>query len=153
MRAGPSSHRRRTSGQSLAEFALVFPILFLVFAAIIQFGLIFWTQNTLTQVARDTGRYASTQQACNTAAARTDILNQAKAIASNSALLGYDGTWTSPANVDVQWSGATCPPVGNQQVAFVRITIHHRAPVFFTFLPVSGDLTTQAEFRMEPVAR
>jgi Flp pilus assembly protein TadG len=146
------TRRHRESGQSLAEFALVFPILFLVLAAIIQFGLIFWTQNTLTQIARDTGRYASTQQICDNAAARADILDNAKSIAASSSLFGYNGSWTSPANVDVDWTGAPCPPVGNQQVAFVHITIHHTAPVFFTFLPVSGDLTTEAEFRMEPVA-
>ncbi|HEX5147885.1 MAG TPA: TadE family protein, partial [Candidatus Limnocylindrales bacterium] len=58
--------RSRQHGQSLAEFAIVFPVLFLIVAAIIQFGLIFWSQNTLTQVARDTGRWAATQQACST---------------------------------------------------------------------------------------
>ena len=140
------------SGQSLAEFAIVFPILFLLLAAVIQFGLIFWTQNTLTQIARDTGRYAATQQVCNTGAARTDILNTAKSIAAASSLLGYNGSWTSPANVSVTWNGSPCPPVGNQQVVFVHITINHTAPVFFTFLPISGNLSTDAEFRMEPVA-
>ena len=141
--------RHRESGQSLAEFALVFPILFLVLAAIIQFGLIFWSQNTLTQVARDTGRYAATQQTCDA----DDIVDKANAIAANSSLLGYvPGSWTSPANVIVSWDGTPCPPVGNQQVVFVHITLQHQAPVFFTFLPVSGALTTEAEFRMEPVA-
>src|SRR5215212_9247692 len=57
--------RDATEGQSLAEFAIVFPIFFLIFAAIIQFGLIFWSQNTLTQIARDTGRWAATQQSCD----------------------------------------------------------------------------------------
>ena len=150
----PASLRlhRDNLGQSLAEFAHVFPILFLLLAAVIQFGLIFWTQNTLTQIARDTGRYASTQQACNTNAARADILAAANSIAASSSLLGYTGSWTSPANVVVTWSGSPCPPVGNQDVVFVRITINHTAPVFFTFLPISGNLSTDAEFRMEPIA-
>ena len=146
-RAEPDS-----SGQSLAEFALVFPILFLLLAAVIQFGLIFWTQNTLTQIARDTGRYASTQQECNTNAARADILGAANSIAASSSLLGYNAAWTTPTNVVVTWNGSPCPPVGNQDVVFVHITINHTAPVFFSFLPISGNLSTQAEFRMEPVA-
>ena len=53
--------RRDTSrthgrGQSLVEFALVFPILMILVGGIIQFEIIFWAQNRLTQVARDTGR-------------------------------------------------------------------------------------------------
>jgi Flp pilus assembly protein TadG len=47
-----SGSRQRSRGQSLAEFALVFPILMLIIGGIIQFGVIFWGQNTLTQVAR-----------------------------------------------------------------------------------------------------
>lgn len=150
------SDRRRSRGQSLAEFAIIFPILFLLVAAIIQFGLVFWAQNTLTQVARDVGRYAATQQECNTVAARQDILDTANAIARNSSLIGYStGAWSSPANVDVDWTtvgSASCPPVGNQEVAFVTIELHHNVPLFFQFLPISGSLSTIAEFRMEPVS-
>ncbi|MGH2466872.1 MAG: ATP-binding protein [Candidatus Limnocylindrales bacterium] len=42
--------RRRSTGQSLAEFAIVLPVFRLVLSAIIQFGLIFWGQNTLNQL-------------------------------------------------------------------------------------------------------
>ncbi len=143
------------AGQALAEFALVFPIFLLILAGIIQFGLIFWAQNTLTQVARDTGRWAATQQTkpCNAPTAVTAVVATANDIAGTSSLLGYtNGSWTSPANVDVTWSGP-CPPTGNQEVAFVTITLHHHVPVFFSFLPVSGDLTTEAEFRMEPASQ
>ena len=144
----------RSAGQALAEFAIVFPVLFLIIAAILQFGLVFWAQNTLTQVARDTGRWAATQQDCVPATATGPVVATANAVAGASSLLGYSGGWTSPANVVVAWTttSGVCPPVGNQQVSFVRITLHHQVPVFFPFLPVSGDLTTQAEFRMEPVS-
>lgn len=147
--------RARIAGQALAEFALVFPILFLVVAAIIQFGLVFWAQNTLTQVARDTGRFAATLQLpCGSAAAEAEVLDAANDIAQASTLFGYKTAWTSPGNVDATWSTAVgvCPPVGNQQVSYVTITLHHAVPIFFPFLPISGDLTTQAEFRMEPVS-
>jgi Flp pilus assembly protein TadG len=149
----------RSRGQSLAEFALVFPILFLVVAAIIQFGLIFWAQNTLTQVARDTGRWAATQQNCDPSTATATVVSTANAIAASSSLIGYTGGWTSPTNVEVAWTTeattppSTCPPVGNQQVAYVTITLHQSVPMFFPFLPVSNALTTQAQFRMEPVSK
>jgi len=84
-------------GQSLVEFAIVLPVLMLIIGAIIQFGIIFWGQNTLTQIARDTGRWASTQPGCDTTL--VDVLGTANATALNSSLIGYppSGGWTSPA--------------------------------------------------------
>jgi hypothetical protein len=35
-------------------------------------------------------------------------------------------------------------------VVFITITIHHRVPVFFPWIPGDGNLTTIAQFRMEP---
>ena len=151
--------RPRTRGQSLAEFALVFPILFLIVAAIIQFGLIFWAQNTLTQVARDTGRWAATQVDCDPTTATAGVVATANSIAASSSMLGYTGGWTSPTNVEVAWTTetttppSTCPPVGNQQVAYVSITLHAAVPKFFPFIPVDNNLTTRAQFRMEPVSK
>src|SRR2546426_10673740 len=85
----PSS--ARSSGQSLVEFAIVFPVLMLIIAAIIQFGIIFWGQNTLTQVARDTGRWAASQQGCTSGS--VDVIGTAKAIAANSSLIGNSSGW------------------------------------------------------------
>jgi len=146
---------RRPLGQSLAEFAISFPIFMLLIGAIVQFGVIFWGQNTLTQVARDTGRWASTQNGCTTGT--VDVLTTAKAIAASSSLIGSSTGWTSPANVVATWSGdaggpvpSPCPPANNQGVAYVTITIHHQVPIFFPWIPGNGNLTTVAQFRVEP---
>lgn len=141
-------NRRRSRGQSLAEFALVFPILMLIVGGIIQFGILFWGQNTLTQVARDTGRWAATQRGCD--ATTVDVLTTAKSIAANSSLIGTSSTWTSPANVDVTWTGTPCPPTNNSTTAFVTVTLHHQVPVFFPWIPGNGNLSTSTQFRMEP---
>jgi hypothetical protein len=147
----------RSRGQSLVEFAIAFPVLMLLIGAIVQFGIIFWGQNTLTQIARDTGRWASTQNGCSTGT--VNILNEAKVIAASSSLIGDSSSWTSPANLVASWSGdpppsapipSPCPPTTNQVVAFITITIHHRVPVFFPWIPGDGNLTTVAQFRMEP---
>jgi Flp pilus assembly protein TadG len=150
-----SSHAPRPRGQSLVEFAIAFPALMLLVGAIVQFGIIFWGQNTLTQIARDTGRWASTQNGCTTGA--VDVLTTAKSIAASSSLIGSSSGWTSPANVVATWSGdaggplpTPCPPTSNQQIAFVTITIHHRVPIFFPWIPGDGNLTTVAQFRLEP---
>jgi Flp pilus assembly protein TadG len=141
--------RDRSRGQSLAEFAIVFPVMMLIIAGIIQFGIIFWGQNTLNQVARDTGRWAATQQSC-TPATESAIRNTANAIAGQSALIGYvPGTWTA-ANVTVSWTGTPCPPQNNQETAWVKISIDHTVPIFFPWVPGNGNIGTSTEFRMEP---
>ncbi|HEY3523904.1 MAG TPA: TadE family protein [Candidatus Limnocylindrales bacterium] len=142
------ARRPRSRGQGLAEFAIVFPVLMLIIGGIIQFGIIFWGQNTLTQIARDTGRWAASQLGCSTAT--VDVLGTAKSLAASSAIIGNSAGWTSPTNVDASWSGTPCPPKDNQDVAYVTITLHHQVPVFFPLLPGNGNLTTSAEFRMEP---
>jgi hypothetical protein len=115
---------------------------------------IFWGQNTLTQVARDTGRWASTQTQCDTPAERAAILNTAKSIAASSSLIGPSSGWTSPANVDMSWStpdsAPTCPPADNTKTYYISITIKHQVPIFFPWIPGDGNLTTVAQFRMEP---
>ena len=151
------SRGRPRSGQSVAEFALVLPVLVAILGGIIQFGVIFWAQNTLTQVVRDTGRWAATQKNCTAAG---PVITEANTIAGSSSLLGYtSGSWNS-SNVTVTWTGptsGTCPPLNNSQVWFVTISINHSVPVFFPgmqYLPgFSGNrvtLSSTATFRMEP---
>lgn len=135
-------------GQSLAEFALVFPILMIMIAGIIQFGVIFWGQNTLNQIVRDTGRWAATQQSCDPTTQGPRVRNQARLIAGQSSLVGYTA-WPD-ANIDVTWTGSPCPPQNNQQEAWIRITIRHTVPVFFPVMPGNGQISSSAEFRMEP---
>jgi len=151
----------RPRGQALAEFALVMPVLFAIIAGTMQFGLIFWSQQTLTQVARDTGRWAATQTFCDGNAALNAALvaQTANDIAGNSTLFGYSsdmwatgGTGTN--KVDVSWpreSGQVCPPASNQDEAWVQVTIDHQIPIFFPFVPGDGHISTTAEFRMEPL--
>jgi Flp pilus assembly protein TadG len=157
-RGQPDGHAAdRHRGQALAEFALVVPVLFLLFAGTIQFGLMLWSQQTLTQIARDTGRWAATQTYCD---GNAPVITQtANDIARNSSLLGYSANqWASGGagttnKVEVSWprdSGEPCPPASNQDEAWVQVRIEHQIPVFFPFVPGDGRISTTAEFRMEP---
>jgi TadE-like protein len=148
-------HRPR--GQALAEFAIVFPVLMLIMGGVIQFGIIFWGQNTLTQIARDTGRWAASQKGCieGTTPPAVDVLGTARSIAASSSLIGSSSGWTYGlgANVYATWpivTGTNCPPVDNRDVVYVTITLKHQVPLFFPFVPGNGNLTTSAQFRMEP---
>lgn len=143
---------RRSRGQGLVEFALVFPIFMLILGGVIQFGIIFWGQNTLNQVARDTGRWAASQQSCTDAAGVRATADQ---IARASSLIGYaPGTWTSSGtgDVTVAWS-CTTPPKRNTETAWITVSLHHQVPVFFPWLPGNGAISTTTEFRMEPEAK
>jgi len=174
------ARRRRSLGQGLVEFALVLPIFLLFVGGIIQFGVIFWAQNTLTQVVRDTGRWAATQQTRPCADGGVALVNKADSIALASSLIGYQaGSWSSstlyaldvsPApreGIEVSWPLSAeapspalgdCPPNTNKYAWFVNIRAHHVVPLFF---PVIGawipsctasdcSLSSSVQFRMEP---
>jgi Flp pilus assembly protein TadG len=61
-------------GQSVVEFALVVPILLLIFFAIIEFGRLWMTVNVMTSAAREGARVAAVS-GTNFTPARTAALN------------------------------------------------------------------------------
>ena len=164
------STSKRPRGQSVAEFALVLPVLVAFIGGIVQFGLIFWAQNTLTQVVRDTGRWEATQQTTPCTNGVSALVAQADLIAGNSSLLGYTSkefgpnspttAQTSSAAVAafstsdalaVAWTDATatpppssdlCPPPDNSQVWFATIKVNHTVPIFFPGLQYLPGLGT-----------
>ena len=156
--------RRRSRGQALAEFAIVVPVFMLIVGGIIQFGIIFWGQNTLNQIVRDAGRYGVTEADCQ-AANNTDILNQITSLASGSSIatitsksvtLPTDGEMINgqadPVSDDngVVTSGF-CPAESNADHVWLRITVVAKVPVFFPIVPGNGTISSTALFRMEPV--
>jgi hypothetical protein len=174
-RSSRAGHR----GQALAEFAIVGGIFFVVVVAIIQFGLILWTMNTLSQVTRDTARWAVTQSTtpCESAPNRTAVATQANNFALQWKLLGYrSGTWTnagtiaslSGPGIAADWPIPTgggaplfatdCPPSNSSVAWFVRVRIDHSVPIFFPGLQLIAPscgvpgfcLTSTTELRMEP---
>jgi hypothetical protein len=174
---------RRTKsrdGQALTEFALVFGLFIFVVGALIQFSLVLWSINTVTQVARDTARWAATQSVvpCDSTASRTGVASKADVLARQLSLLGYRASsWATATTVDAtpeegigaDWPipGSTtvlfpsdCPPDDNQTAWFVRVRVNHVIPIFIPGLQLvlppcaSGGfcLTSTVEIRMEPKA-
>lgn len=168
-------------GQALVEFALAVGVFLLVIAGVIQFGLILWSQNTVTQVARDTARWAVTQPTspCDTAANRSALAATAGTLAERLSLLGYrpglwtnasglasvaaDGVgadWTAPSTPPGLFAPPPCPPTDNQTAWLVRVRVSHVIPIFFPGLqiiaPACGSqgfcVSSTAELRMEPRA-
>ena len=150
-----SSRNRHSRGQALVEFALVLPLLVLILTGVMQFGLLFWAQITLTQVARDTGRWAVSQEACNTGT--VNIAGQANAIAAKSTLFGWSASnpivvSIGPTWVDATPGGATtpCPPDDNRDVFNLTFELSHNVPVFLPGFGETWTLRSEVQFRMEP---
>jgi Flp pilus assembly protein TadG len=53
---------RERCGNSTVEFALVLPLFILLTFGVLDFGRLFWTQETLSYALREAGRYAVTGQ-------------------------------------------------------------------------------------------
>lgn len=154
---------RRSRGQSLAEFALVFPVLMLIIGGVIQFGVIFWGQNSLNQVVRDAGRYAVTEPDCS-GVSQTDISNRITQLTSAMGVARLVGppAITLPTNGEVvggatdpvsatSVAGVNCPATSNADHVWLRIKVDAQVPIFFPFVPGNGAISSTALFRMEPV--
>lgn len=161
----------------MVEFGLTIGLFMLVIGGIVQFGVIFWSQNTITQIARDTARYAVTlsDSPCDPEA-RPEVATAADELAQASSLVGYtSGQWSTapaisalgPEGVGVTWDvpdgyfDKDCPPSDNKIAVNVRVRINHAVPIFLPGLqfvappcPIGGFcLTTETELRMEPKSR
>jgi len=67
---------RRETGTQMIEFAIVFPVLLLMFAGITELGRLFYQYTTLATGTRAAARYLSTKQnvATNTTSAKNIVL-------------------------------------------------------------------------------
>lgn len=132
--------RARERGQALVEFAVVLPVFMLLVAAMIQFGVILWGQNTLNQVVRDAGRFAATT--CSVSDAENRVADLANA---------SGGPWQlDVSSVSVTYSGAPCPPEDNQEQAWVKVAASYDVAIFFPFVPGNGRISSSTDFRVEP---
>ena len=168
----------RSFGQALVEFALVVPLFIALIAAIIQFGFLFWAQNTLTQVVRDTGRWAATQQAspCSSTVQMNAVTSQANGVAANSSLFGHSADWTGTLSTSdslvksystnnslaVAWvadldpSSIGCPPKANAAVWHVIIKVNQVVPTFFpgmAYLPGLGTCDPSCHITLSSTAQ
>ncbi|MHB1319864.1 MAG: TadE/TadG family type IV pilus assembly protein [Anaerolineae bacterium] len=135
-------------GQALVEFAIVVPVFMLILGGIIQFGILFWGQNTLNQIVRDAGRYAATVADCS-ATGNADIVAKTQALEAQTPFSGTYGSVT--VTLPASGSSGPCPPVSNANVVWVSITAQATVPVFFPL--VNGTISSTARYRMEPQTR
>jgi hypothetical protein len=144
--------RRRDAGsrrgQALAEFALVIPVFMLVLGGVIQFGIWFWDQNTLNQIARDAGRYAATVKC--TGSSQGDIVSKTQALEASTPFAGTFGAVIVVIPTPDSTVGCPPGPTTNADVVWVSVKVEATVPTFFPF--VNGNISSSAKYRMEPYA-
>ena len=118
--------RRRDEGAAAVEFALVLPILVVLLFGIIEFGLVFDAQLTITHAAREGARVASVGGNVGSAVA-----------AQTSGLTGVTYTWKPVTNSPTRGS-------------YYEVTVEYKYPLD---IPLWGtrslDLSSTAQMRKE----
>lgn len=133
------AHNRRTKqGQATPEFALIFPALFLILFAIIQFGFLLGGQIGLTNGVREAARYASTVPNATAAQVMTELRTRSLP----RAIPGFN-----PANFDAAASSVTyCAYANPDNTAThpsysvkVLVTAVYKHPLLLPFVDVIVD--------------
>ncbi len=144
-RAGRS--RRRADGQGLVEFALILPVLMVIFMGILQMGFLLSGQIGLINSVREAARFGSTAVASDSATASTYATNICNYLTGNGG--GYPGivrnnvAGYNPANLvktggnptKVQYTTITGPD-GLPDIQ-LRVFISYRHPLF---IPLVGSI-------------
>jgi Flp pilus assembly protein TadG len=129
--------RSRSRGQSMVEFALVFPILLLILMGLFDFGRAIVAYNTVSEAARNGARVSIVNQTpadiCAVAASRAVALSLPTTCAPNATAVGVYVTASS--------GGASCTAINCVQT--VKATYQFRAitPIIGSFI---GPITLSA---------
>jgi Flp pilus assembly protein TadG len=147
-RSGSTARRGRSRGQTLVEFALVFPIMVLLLMVLVDFGRVIFAQNAVTEASREGARVGSVGAALTQA--QYDAIR-------NAALQLAPGTDLVAANI----SGASgaCTPAdttsptkcfypggiagGQPIVVNISVTVPLLTPVISNI--VGGSITVKAQ--------
>jgi len=134
------THRRRSRGQGLVEFALVFPILMLLLIAVFDLGRLVFAYNDITNAARSGARVAIIDQTAGVA--QTATINQATSLGLKPADVTIDylksdlsSPCSSPkklgcvAHVKVAFAWSAITPIIGSIVGPVTVTAESRMPI------------------------
>ena len=129
---------RARSGEAMVEFALVAPLFFVLMFGIMDFGRLFFTEETLQYAVREAGRYAVTGQ--HQTDKSVNVINQAS--------LGMNIS-----NISVTSGGVTNYAGGPRQTVVVSVTDNLKliTPMIGRFFPNNTySFTVSTSFMNEP---
>ncbi len=138
---------RARNGNSAVEFALVLPLFLLLTFGVLDFGRLFWTQETLSYALREAGRYAVTGQHMtgtngNAQTRVQSIINVAKQYSA-----GIDVS-----KITVTSGGIPNDAGGPQETVVISLTTGLKllTPIGVYFPNNTYTFTTSTAFRNEP---
>jgi Flp pilus assembly protein TadG len=138
-------------GSTLAEFALLLPLLFALIFGIIDFGRALYSYHFVSNAARDATRWASVRgRDCsglsNCSAQAADVSAYVASIApmgidASPSRLSVDTTWVAPPN-----NLAICTVFPKHPGCAVKVQVKYRFKFILPFLPTSGyQMTSTSE--------
>ena len=108
-----SSHTRQ-SGQALVEFAMILPVMLLLFFALVDFGRGFYTWLLVTNAAREGARVAATQQSVSPVVTRiNDSIAGLDSASLTITLTNIQGPRGEPVEVDLDYDFTFVTPIGD----------------------------------------
>ena len=130
MRVLWASGRNRSRGQALVEFSLVFPLMLLLLFGLIDLGRLVYTNNALSEAAREGARYGSVQ-----ARSATDIAGiEAYTVGQ---VAGIGGVTSAATCIRPGTVVMACAPNDTLEVE-ARVTVEMITPVIAQLMSVAG---------------
>jgi hypothetical protein len=137
---------RRDEGTQMIEFAIVFPVLLLLFAGATELGRMFHTYTTLSKATRSAARYLSTSQKIDSANADTAAAEEAAAknivlCGDKAGCGGADHPALGISDLTAADITITKPNGGVGEVEYVTVAItgYSYTPLVFNLSLMTGD--------------
>lgn len=133
--------RGRATGQALAEFAMVAPILFLLLFGVIQIGLVMADQNGLVNGVRDAARRAATYRVNADSFSLTVFSSICSAVDTTlvdhlkSEIPGFEPALLS-SSIEWQWEQ---DPVAGQYFLVAQVTASYKNPLYVPLISFFFD--------------
>ncbi len=128
--------RQSQRGVAAIEFALVFPLFFVIFYAIVAYGLIFAANQTLSLAAQEGGRAALRFEGETSLAAAYSLRTSAACTTAQGLL-----TWLPAGGIIATCTNAACSGGTGMQCVTVQITYDYQAHPLVPNLPLMGFAT------------
>ena len=140
------THKGRRHGQSLVEFVLILPVLLILLFGIIEFGLLLYNKQVITNASREGARYGIVARATR----RSPEEIQAVVSAYTANHLVTSGTDTATVAISRDPSGTPQGVFGDDLT--VRVDFHYdffALPAFITSLLGGTELVAQTTMKYE----
>jgi Flp pilus assembly protein TadG len=134
--------RRKSRGQSLAEFALVFPVMALLLFALLDLGRAVYMYNTLANAARTGARVAAVNQ--NAGNGVCDPLDRTRWSIVQCVMDAGVSIPVQKTDIDIKYLGTSCVSRVLDPPCIAEVTVFQ---TYTPFTPIIGDIIGQIQLR------